>query len=352
MPIAATVYLLYQTFVTLDRLVAMPKPGLGIAILVIATIAIGALASNFLGRKLFALTEMIFTKAPIVRIIYAAIKDLLEAFVGKQRRFDKPVSVRITDHAGFCGRGIPSAAQRGLVGAGAAEHPLRRHEARRLVGRRPDHDARIAHGSVVNVEHRRDAERRPVVGGARRAFQVGCAPRPLPRHDQFGDQLVAAERGLEIARVQPVEGYRAPAVRGDRRNVRAERDQERRQVGVRIGVREVSAHGGDVAHADIRQGLQCPRDDRRLLANDRRALERGQRRQRADMQRTVRAHRNFGIAALDPAQADEACRAEHAHLHHQHHRGAARDGAGRVGAEQRRRFAQRARLQQFERGHE
>ena len=96
-PIALTVYLVYQVFVTLDRLLKLPTPGLGVAILIGATIVIGALASNFLGRKLFSLTETIFTKAPLVRIIYAAIKDLLEAFVGNERRFDKPVSVQLTD---------------------------------------------------------------------------------------------------------------------------------------------------------------------------------------------------------------------------------------------------------------
>lgn len=96
-PIAVTVYLLYQTFVTLDRLLQLPTPGLGIAILIVATIVIGALASNFVGRRVLALTESVFKKAPLVRLIYAAIKDLLEAFVGNKRRFDKPVSVQLTD---------------------------------------------------------------------------------------------------------------------------------------------------------------------------------------------------------------------------------------------------------------
>jgi len=96
-PIAVTVYLLYQTFITLDRLLRLPTPGLGIAILIVATIVIGALASNFIGRRVFALTESVFKKAPLVRLIYAAIKDLLEAFVGNKRRFDKPVSVQLTD---------------------------------------------------------------------------------------------------------------------------------------------------------------------------------------------------------------------------------------------------------------
>lgn len=97
-PIAVTVYLLVQSFLALDRILRLQVPGLGIAIILGAVLVIGALAGNFAGRKVFALTETMFTKAPIVRIVYAAIKDLLEAFVGNKRRFDRPVSIAVSDH--------------------------------------------------------------------------------------------------------------------------------------------------------------------------------------------------------------------------------------------------------------
>lgn len=96
-PIAVTIYLLVQAFVSLDRILKLTTPGLGIAVLLGATILIGALAGNFAGRRLFAIMERLFTRAPIVRIVYAAIKDLLEAFVGNKRRFDRPVAVSVTD---------------------------------------------------------------------------------------------------------------------------------------------------------------------------------------------------------------------------------------------------------------
>jgi uncharacterized membrane protein len=102
-PIAVTVYLLVQAFQTLDQLLQMRYPGLGVAVLAAATVAIGALASNFIGRRLFGLAEALFTKAPIVRIIYAAIKDLLEAFVGNRRRFDRPVTVMVGDQVKMFG---------------------------------------------------------------------------------------------------------------------------------------------------------------------------------------------------------------------------------------------------------
>jgi uncharacterized membrane protein len=96
-PVALTVYLLYQTFLRLDQLLQVKTPGLGLVILLGAIIAIGALAGNFVGRRLFALMETLFTKAPIVRIVYSAIKDLLEAFVGNKRRFDRPVAIAVSE---------------------------------------------------------------------------------------------------------------------------------------------------------------------------------------------------------------------------------------------------------------
>lgn len=101
-PVAVTVYLLYQTFVWLDRLLhidglEIDVPGLGIVILFAFILIVGALAGNFVGRRVFTLMEAVFTRAPIVRIVYAAIKDLLEAFVGNKRRFDRPVAIAVSE---------------------------------------------------------------------------------------------------------------------------------------------------------------------------------------------------------------------------------------------------------------
>ncbi|HUP44066.1 MAG TPA: DUF502 domain-containing protein [Thermoanaerobaculia bacterium] len=96
-PMALTIYIVYQTFIALDRLLHFETPGMGLAIILLSIIIIGALASNFVIRRFLQVTEAVFTRAPLVRIVYAAIKDLLEAFVGNKRRFDRPVSVSLTD---------------------------------------------------------------------------------------------------------------------------------------------------------------------------------------------------------------------------------------------------------------
>jgi uncharacterized membrane protein len=94
-PIALTIYLFYIAFERIDTLVKLPVPGAGFALTVLLMILVGALASNFFVRKFLQLTDVLFTKAPLVRLIYAAIRDLMEAFVGDQKRFNQPVAVTL-----------------------------------------------------------------------------------------------------------------------------------------------------------------------------------------------------------------------------------------------------------------
>ena len=96
-PVALTLYLIYEGFTRIDRLLELKTRGLGFAVTIVVIIAVGWLASNFVGRRVVRLTDTIFTRAPIVRIIYASIKDLLEAFVGDRKRFDRPVAVSLTE---------------------------------------------------------------------------------------------------------------------------------------------------------------------------------------------------------------------------------------------------------------
>jgi uncharacterized membrane protein len=96
-PIVLTGYLLYRGFLAVDRLLGLPTPGLGAALIIAGIVGVGAMASNFVIRKFLQLTELLFTRAPLVRLVYGAIRDLLEAFVGDKKRFDRPVAVSLTD---------------------------------------------------------------------------------------------------------------------------------------------------------------------------------------------------------------------------------------------------------------
>jgi uncharacterized membrane protein len=94
-PMAFTGYVCWRLFVLIDGWLGLPVPGLGFVATLAFLILIGFLASTFLARGLFALVESLLARLPFVRLLYASTKDLLNAFVGEQRRFDRPVVVTV-----------------------------------------------------------------------------------------------------------------------------------------------------------------------------------------------------------------------------------------------------------------
>ena len=103
-PLAVTVFLIVSIFTWLDSwfrdIFRITIPGLGLLITLVGITVIGILASNFLGRRAFALIEKVFTKVPLVRLLYNALRDLVSAFAGEKKKFDKPVIVTLSRENG------------------------------------------------------------------------------------------------------------------------------------------------------------------------------------------------------------------------------------------------------------
>lgn len=68
-----------------DTYLPVRIPGQGIAITLIGIFLTGAVATNILGRRLFALGERVLLKVPIVRIVYNASKQFMETFFSDER---------------------------------------------------------------------------------------------------------------------------------------------------------------------------------------------------------------------------------------------------------------------------
>lgn len=58
--------------------------------------AVGFIASNIIISKLVLLIDALFARVPLIKILYSAIKDLIHAFVGDKKSFDKPALVKLT----------------------------------------------------------------------------------------------------------------------------------------------------------------------------------------------------------------------------------------------------------------
>ena len=95
-PLSITIYIFFMVFIFIDRLfLKIPIPGIGFVITIGLITLIGFLASNIVTQRYFAYLDTLFKKLPLVKIMYSAIKDFVNAFVGAEKRFTRPVLVTL-----------------------------------------------------------------------------------------------------------------------------------------------------------------------------------------------------------------------------------------------------------------
>ena len=92
-PVGLTVYVTFTLFKWLDSWIVTPVPGLGLLILVTGITVFGYVGSMFLFRPLWGFVERLLQKAPLINLVYNSLKDLVDAFVGDKKKFNKAVLV-------------------------------------------------------------------------------------------------------------------------------------------------------------------------------------------------------------------------------------------------------------------
>ena len=100
-PLGITVYVVYFLFNLIDgflqkyiqQYLNVSIPGMGIVFLVVFLVLLGFIGQTVLARPFRRLVNRLFEKTPLVKIIYTSIRDLLSAFVGKEKKFNRPVLV-------------------------------------------------------------------------------------------------------------------------------------------------------------------------------------------------------------------------------------------------------------------
>lgn len=99
-PLVVTIYVIAYVVRFADSIfagvpVVSSIPGFGLIILLVLVVLVG----YFGGRLVTPAFESWFNSAvariPLVSLIYSSIRDLMKAFVGEKRKFDKPVLVRL-----------------------------------------------------------------------------------------------------------------------------------------------------------------------------------------------------------------------------------------------------------------
>lgn len=110
-PIAITFWVIVKSILWIDSLLpfqvpikipglpSLEIPGLGLLTIFVGITLVGIISVRYIRNPLFIYLERMAERAPLVKLIYSSVKDLVEAFVGEKRRFNKPVLVTLEKDA-------------------------------------------------------------------------------------------------------------------------------------------------------------------------------------------------------------------------------------------------------------
>ena len=102
-PIGITVYIIYIVFNfvdnllkdTLEELLGLYIPGLGLVVIVFLLVLIGLIGQTIIARPFKRFFRRLLERIPLLKVIFSAFNDLFSAFVGKERKFNRPVLVLV-----------------------------------------------------------------------------------------------------------------------------------------------------------------------------------------------------------------------------------------------------------------
>jgi len=102
-PIAVTaiavswIFVEIDTWINLEPLLNRKVPGAGVVLTAVVITFVGFLASNFATRWMFQALEELLEHTPLVKLVYTSLKDIVGAFVGEKKKFNRPVLVALTE---------------------------------------------------------------------------------------------------------------------------------------------------------------------------------------------------------------------------------------------------------------
>lgn len=94
-PIFITFYIIVASLQWLDRLIPVEIPGIGLVVLLASITLLGLFASTFLAKPLLDFLDNVISHIPLVNLIYGSIKDVVNAFVGDNKKFKNPVLITL-----------------------------------------------------------------------------------------------------------------------------------------------------------------------------------------------------------------------------------------------------------------
>jgi uncharacterized membrane protein len=118
-PLALTAWLVFVTLRFVDQLPAIGIPGVGFVLTITLVTLVGVFTSNVIGKRVFQVVDRLFSGMPLVKLLYSSLKDLIRAFVGDDKKFDRPVAVLMSSSGA---RMLGFITRDGLHALGMPEH--------------------------------------------------------------------------------------------------------------------------------------------------------------------------------------------------------------------------------------
>jgi len=98
-PFLITFGLAYYAFDFIDGIIPGMPRGLGFFVVIGLFILVGYLGSRFFfGRLVLELFDSLLEKIPGLKVVYTAVRDFTDGFVGDKRKFTNPVLVKMSEH--------------------------------------------------------------------------------------------------------------------------------------------------------------------------------------------------------------------------------------------------------------
>jgi uncharacterized membrane protein len=77
-----------------DNLLGVHIPGLGVVLAIVLVLATGMIVANFLGKRIVAAWESLLARIPLVRSLYAGVKQIMEAVLATDAKsFSKVILI-------------------------------------------------------------------------------------------------------------------------------------------------------------------------------------------------------------------------------------------------------------------
>ena len=100
-PLGLTLYILFTILHAIDQFLPIGIPGVGLLLTLSLVTIVGMLTSNVIGRGVVETTDRALKRLPLVKLIYTSIKDLINAFMGDKKSFNRPVAVTLNPMSGL-----------------------------------------------------------------------------------------------------------------------------------------------------------------------------------------------------------------------------------------------------------